>query len=317
MTIIHLFSTAVVGGQTGKSTSSMMLAAYLCRQQHPTQRVAMLDLSHNARMYKRLSDLFGSPEKVFIGNVQSFLVGTHADRCHKQLLIGGMSNYLESDKMVECVRAFNDAVTEEFGGAAPDHIILETNLPRDVLSHNGFLDDLRGGPRSPTKLFAWTTWVTDGLAEKSEYDSYQTLTAGRRNSIQIFFIHNPFAGTSGHPEDDFSISMSNCYELVLSEEYDAARMWGKCGHQAKEAENQAFPTSEERWSYIYAPFLTEGKRPRNLLPIYRSSENWKKAILNGFKITLSCPEELYGLFTGKSDGICSQIYAPFFEGIGL
>lgn len=326
-TNIHIVASALVGGGTGKSTFIQMFTGYLAKLEEKENTVVVVDASNNATMYAQMERIIHPSDDSSIAGYDT--VKTIHPTLNKQLYVvrPNPGEETKEDKVIEIIVKVQKHIKDK--GGKIDHLICETNFPNYAVHNISFLDKLRINQH--TKIFIWTTWNIRGLNRPEVYSNIHSTSqrARRNNHIFWYFVHNPFAvdanpgdfGDSPQANNIISPTMQHCLIELLDKaktDYSILDMKRYCGEPAFKASVEKAP-AEEIFKAAYKHFRESNERPRNLLPVFMSSETWRRAFRIDFEnsrnLIVTTPIKLAETLDKLSDGLYSSVFETYFNTI--
>ncbi|MDX2163019.1 MAG: hypothetical protein SF162_17010 [bacterium] len=309
MATIHLITSILVGGQTGKSTLSLMLAAHLARPR--TAPIMLVDASWDAPMYQNVRAIFSASVQKRIGGQDVIQVGDDADRLIAVKPSGKSNSPIDPANVAAMINKVRGSLNTDDDRL---HIICETNLPSTVNMAIDFLAQVRGGEgrEADNRLIVWTTWNTTALVDGGVYRTLGGLEPNVENA-DFVYVHNPYSTDAGAMASEESPAMRNCYDLPPIDKIDPRDLWHACGRHASAASNSGMPSYQEIWAAAYEEFNNQGERPVNVLPVYRESRKWRDLMLGRFNgFSLDHPSLLADGIDHECRQFFSRVFAPYF-----
>lgn len=319
MATMHLVTSMLAGGQTGKTTVSFMLTAHLAALSHvPT--IVLIDASNDQRLYNNMHAAFSSPDLFALGRHDAFFVnganGQPQIICVRPAAALGLMT--DPANVIKLIQEARTALAEAGLNEKDMHFICETNLPNAAAVGLKFLRTIRklgddDGAKIP--LLIWTTWNTYALADGRAYDNLETLEPAMTNANAAFmFVHNPYSMDSKEFGGDVSPTMKQCHALPL--EYaasNAGSLYEACGRPAYEASQAQAGNFETIWQQSYAQFISNNGRPQNVLPVFRDGSGWRALLQGQFaKLKVTQPRELGRVIDQACNNFFSQVFKPYF-----
>lgn len=307
----HILSSVGVGGQTGKSTTGLMLSAFLSVSAE-AHTVAFLDAAApRIGAYDCFRNIFGVTHVWGHTEGCRIIKAPHLDGSQRNLLIVRVSRQIKTwqdqTRLIQAIQ--DDLIDRPF---KLTHIITETNLQPDDEYMPSLFTDLEYG-----FMTFWAIWKREAISSVEIAQDIAALQDDYPN-IRLQFVHNPCDETRGRTKDSDYEAMKLCYEAkngLHQKGFDVVMI----SERAREAEEKGL-LGNDFWKFVYAPYLGEDhNRPSDLLPIYRRSEALMDIMPGKFvSITpIKDPQKLPTLLNDNSDGLYTNIYAPQFSHIGV
>jgi hypothetical protein len=310
----HIITSSAAGGQSGKSSLAMMLAAYLSVSPQ-AHTVLVLDIvSPRIGIYECFQKLF-NVERTFSAENSPVLKAPRIDdKSTRNLLVVRVAkqDVRTWQGQVKSIQKIQDNLINR--GYNITHVITETNLQPDDQGTPVLFTEL-----DYSSLAFWTVWLKSSIAYKNLYEDLAEMQDDYdERPLQWYFVHNPYQDVIERDGEGDYAAMKLCYDMHPPLSFAKNNAFISLADHASNADNGGL-TGDEYWNLVYSDYLNKNTRPANLLPVFRRSERFLDVMQQRFA-SLSAihdPKELADLLDNNSNKIYSRIFSPFFASVGV
>lgn len=314
----HHMVTGTVGGQVGKSTLVLNLAAYLSSSANSSTVMIVDAAAPEVSLFDCFRNMFqlDASDSAFLLGSEYVRAPRLNDTSTRQLLVvkADRARITTWEALVKTIEELQYACVRV--GFELTHVITETNLQPTAIDAGLAVSDMRY-----QSLAYWTVWNRQSLASLDVCErllSYEQQAAER--DVRLFFVHNPYQEVSGWDDESYMPALRRCYNAPSTQVAEPANRFVQLCHDAEHAHTKGL-SGNDFWDYVYSPYIKSSgvARPLNLLPVFQRSPVFNQYMLNMFANAagaINGLEELEGLLDSFSDTMYSKVFKNYFRKAG-